>query len=144
MLLALSLVACGHENNSAGEDNYSKSSANQSVSSTQNSEKESVKTKSPFVENAVESKREDVQKNTQQDTQTDTQQEATEKEYYDLIKEAWQKQIDYINSIDDPKIKQSVQTSHAAAISKSSELLAAHPEDYEDIDASLAKVLAGE
>lgn len=94
----------------------------------------------------MESKQEDeaVQKNTQQDTKTDTQPEATEKEYYDLIKEAWQKQKDYIDSIDDPKVKQSVQTTNSAAILKSNELLLAHPEDSEAINASLEKVLAGE
>lgn len=146
LLLSLSLVACGQKNNSAGEDNSSKSITSQFVSSTQSSVKESVKTTSPSVENAVESKQEgeDVQKNTQQDTQPDTQQKATEKEYYDLIKEAWQKQKDYIDSIDDPKVKQSVQTAHSAAIFKSTELLLAHPEDSKAIDESLKKVLAGE
>ena len=53
LLLALSLVSCGKENNSSGE--------------------EGEKTTSPSIENAVESKQEDddVQKNTQQDTQED-------------------------------------------------------------------------
>ena len=138
LLLALSLVACGQENNSTREDNSSKPSGSQSVSSTQSSVKESVKATSQSVENAVESKQED------EDVQKNTQQEATEKEYYDLIKEVWQKQRDYIDSIDDPKVKQSVQTSHSAAISKSSELLLAHPEDSKAIDSSLTKVLAGE
>ncbi|WP_411167815.1 hypothetical protein ACH36K_11750 [Clostridium sp. MB05] len=144
LLLSLSLVACGQKNNSSGEDNSSKSSTSQLVSSTQSSVKESVKTTSPSVENAVESKQEDVQKNTQQDTKPDTQPEATEKKYYDLIKEAWQKQKDYIDSIDDPKVKQSVQTTHSAAILKSNELLLAHPEDSKAINASLKRVLAGE
>lgn len=146
LLLSLSLVAYGQKNNSVGEDNSSESSTSQFVSSTQSSVKESVKTTSPSVENAVESKQGDeaVQKNTQQDTKPDTQPEATEKEYYDLIKEAWQKQKDYIDSIDDPKVKQSVQTTNSAAILKSNELLLAHPEDSEAINASLEKVLAGE
>lgn len=146
LLLSLSLFACGQKNNSVGEDNSSESSTSQFVSSTQSSVKESVKTTSPSVENAVESKQGDeaVQKNTQQDTKPDTQPEATEKEYYDLIKEAWQKQKDYIDSIDDPKVKQSVQTTNSAAILKSNELLLAHPEDSEAINASLEKVLAGE
>lgn len=146
LLLSLSLVACGQKNNSAGEDNSSESSTSQFVTSTQSSVKESEKTTSPSVENAVESKKEDevVQKNTQQDTKPDTQPEETEKEYYDLIKEAWQKQKDYIDSIDDPKVKQSVQTTNSAAILKSNELLLAHPEDSKAINASLEKVLAGE
>lgn len=146
LLLSLSLVACGQKNNSVGENNYSELSTNQFVTSTQSSVKESEKTTSLSVENAVESKKEDedVQKNIQQDTKPDTQPEATEKEYYDLIKEAWQKQKDYIDSIDDPKVKQSVQTTNSAAILKSNELLLAHPEDSEAINASLEKVLAGE
>lgn len=146
LLLSMSLVACGQKNNSVGEDNSSESSTRQFVSSTQSSVKESIKTTSPSVENATESKQEeeDVQKNTQQDTQADTQQDSTEKEYYDLIKEAWQKQKDYIDSIDDPKVKQSVQTTQSAAIFKSNELLLEHPEDSDAINASLKKVLAGE
>jgi hypothetical protein len=146
LLLSLSLVACGQKNNSVGENNYSELSTSQFVTSTQSSVKESEKTTSLSVENAVESKKEDedVQKNIQQDTKPDTQPEATEKEYYDLIKEAWQKQKDYIDSIDDPKVKQSVQTTNSAAILKSNELLLAHPEDSEAINASLEKVLAGE
>lgn len=146
LLLSLSLVACGQKNNSVGENNSSELSTSQFVTSTQSSVKESEKTTSPSVENAVESKKEDedVQKNIQQDTKPATQPEATEKEYYDLIKEAWQKQKDYIDSIDDPKVKQSVQTTNSAAILKSNELLLAHPEDSEAINASLEKVLAGE
>lgn len=142
LLLSLSLVACGQKNNSAGEDNSSKSSTSQFVRSTQSSVKESVKTTSPSVENAVESKQENeyVHKNTQQDTQQD----ATEDEYYIIIKEAWQRQKDYIDSIDDPKVKQSVQTSQSAAIMESTGLLIEHPEDSEAIEASLERVLNGE
>jgi len=142
LLLSLSLVSCGQKNNSSGEDNSSKASTSQSVTSTQSSGEESIKTTSPSVENAVESKEkdEDVQKN----TQPDTQQEATEDEYYRIIKEAWQKQKDYIDSIDDPKEKQSVQTSQSAAIMESNRLLIEHPEDSEAIDASLKRVINGE
>lgn len=150
LLLSLSLVGCGEKNISVGEDNSSKSSTSQFVSGIQSSVKESGKTTSPSVENEVESKKEDedVEKNTKQDiqpdTQTDIQQEATEKEYYDLIKEAWQKQREYIDSIDDPKVKQSVQTAHSAAVLKSNELLLEYPEDSKAINSSLKKVLDGE
>lgn len=145
-LLSLLLVACGQKNNSEGEDNSSKSSTSQLVSSTQSSVKESGKTTSPSIENVVESKQEyeDVQKNTQQDMKPDTQPETTGKVYYDMIKEAWQKQKDYIDSIDDPKVKQSVQTSQSAAIMESTRLIIEHPEDSEAINASLEKVLSGE
>lgn len=138
LLLSLSLVACGQENNLAVEDNFSKSGVNQSVSGTQSSEEESIKTTSPSVENAVENKQED------EDVQKNTQQETTEDEYYIIIKEAWQKQKDYIDSIDDPKEKQSVQTSQSAAIMESNRLLIEHPEDSEAIEASLKKVINGE
>ncbi|MGG7214473.1 hypothetical protein ACQPUY_12785 [Clostridium nigeriense] len=54
-----------------------------------------------------------------EDTQSDAKQNPTEDEYYIIIKEAWQKQKDYIDSIDDPKVKQSIQTTNSAAIMKS-------------------------
>ena len=150
LLLSLSLVACGQINNSVGENNSSELSTSQFVTSTQSSVKESEKTTSPSVENSVVSKQTDEgalknkQQDIQPDTQQDTQSELIEKEYYDLIKEAWQKQIDYIDSIDDPSVKQSVQTPESAAIMKSTELLIGHPEDSEAIDVSLKRVLNGE
>ena len=131
LLLSLLLVACGQENNLAVEE-------------------ESIKTTSVSDENAVEKKQEDedVQKNIQQGAQQDieenTQQEAIEDEYYIIIKEAWQKQKDYIDSIDDTKEKQSLQTSQSAAIMESNRLLIEHPEDSEAIEASLKKVINGE
>lgn len=146
LLLCLSLVACGQKSNSAGEDNSSKSSTSSFASGAESSLKENVKTTSPSVENPVASKQEDedVQNNIQQEGKQDTEPEVTEKEYYDLIKEAWQQQKDYIDSIDDPEVKQSAQTAQSAAILKSNELLLAHPEDSNAIDVSLKKVLAGE
>ena len=136
VLLSLSLVACGNSNNSEGEEDSSKSSTSQSVSTTQNSGEESINTTSPTVENSEDNKHEDVQQ--------DTQEESTEDEYYIIIKEAWQKQKDYIESIDDPKEKQSVQTSQSAAIMESNRLLIEHPEDSEAIEASLKRVINGE
>lgn len=146
LLLSLSLVSCGQKNNSSGEDNSFKASTSQSVSSTQSSGEESINTTSPSVENAVEIKEkdEDIPKNTQPGIQQDTQQESTEDEYYRIIKEAWQKQKDYIDSIDDPKEKQSVQTSQSAAIMESNRLLIEHPEDSEAIEVSLKRVINGE
>lgn len=136
VLLSLSLVACGNNNNSEGEEDSSKSSTSQSVSTTQNSGEESINATSPTVENSEDNKHEDVQQ--------DTQEESTEDEYYIIIKEAWQKQKDYIESIDDPKVKQSVQTSRSAAIMESNRLLIEHPEDSDAIDASLKRVLNDE
>ena len=107
---------------------------------------ESIKTTTPSVENSVESELEDeeVKPDTQEDMQQDTQQGGTEDEYYIIIKEAWQRQKDYIESIDDPTVKQSVQTPESAAIMESNRLLIEYPGESEAIDESLKRVLNGE
>lgn len=64
--------------------------------------------------------------------------------YYDSILAAWQRQHDYIVSIEDDAVKQSVQTSHSAAIFEANRLQMEHPEDAAIINESLQKVLAGE
>ena len=61
-----------------------------------------------------------------------------------IIKEAKQHQQDYIDSIDDPKVKQSVQTPYSAAIAESTALYIKYPEDTDTIDAALKRVLNGE
>lgn len=58
---------------------------------------ESIKSTYPSVENSAESELED--EDIKPDTQENTQQYATEDEYYMIIKEAWQRQVDYINLI---------------------------------------------
>lgn len=63
--------------------------------------------------------------------------------YYDAIRAAWQQQQDYIDSIDDDAVKQSVQTSHSAAIFEANRLEMEHPEDADLINESLQKVLSG-
>ena len=68
----------------------------------------------------------------------------TEEEYYIIIKEAKQRQQDYIDSIDDPKVKQSVQTSFSAAIAESTSLYIKYPTDISTIDKALKRVLNGE
>lgn len=147
LILSLALVSCGIKINLIEEDNSSKVSTSESFINTQDSEEESTKTKFSSDENTVE-KDEDIQKSKQPDIQKDTQQdinqESTEDEYYRIIKEAWQKQKDYIDYIDDPKEKQSLQTSQSAAIMESNKLLIDHPEDSESIEASLKSVINGE
>lgn len=88
LLLSLSLVSCGQKNSSLGEDNSSKTSKIQPVSSNENSGEENVKTVSPYIESAVENKQEnkDVQKNTQKDTQIDTQQDTQTDTQEDVTK----------------------------------------------------------
>lgn len=93
---------------------------------------------------SLDSLQSSVKENTQQDTQPDVKQGLTEEEYYIIIKEAKQRQQDYIDSIDDPKVKQSVQTSYSAAIAESTALYIKYPEDTDTIDAALKRVLNGE
>ena len=84
------------------------------------------------------------EENTQQNANEEVKQGLTEEEYYIIIKEAKKRQQDYIDSIDDPKVKQSVQTSYAAAVAESSFLYIKYPEDTDTIDAALKRVLNGE
>ncbi len=93
---------------------------------------------------SLDSLQSSLKENTQQNTQTDVKQGLTEEEYYMIIKEAKQRQQDYIDSIDDPKVKQSVQTSYSAAIAESNALYIKYPEDADTIDAALKRVLNGE
>ncbi len=154
LLLSLLFVSCGNDSNSAGEDNSSKTSTSQAVISTESSQEESIKTTSPSVETTVESKLEDEdvksdtqdtpEENTQQNANEEVKQGLTEEEYYIIIKEAKKRQQDYIDSIDDPKVKQSVQTSYAAAVAESSFLYLKYPEDTDTIDTALKRVLNGE
>jgi hypothetical protein len=107
LLLSLSLVSCGQKNNSSGEDNSSKASTDQSVSSTQGLGEESVKTTSPSVENAVEIKQGDeaVQKNTQQD---ETKNELFSVVEYNTVKEVCEY---YLHGLDvAPRIEPSIIT----------------------------------
>lgn len=61
--------------------------------------------------------------------------------YYSLIKKAQKAQQDYIDSITDSKVKQSVQTAFAAANAEASSLEMENPEDSKIIQESLKKVL---
>lgn len=65
-------------------------------------------------------------------------------EYYVLIKTAWQKQVDYIESIEDPKVKQSVQSSLSAANFEATSLRLENPNDSGLILTALQKVVSGE
>lgn len=87
---------------------------------------------------------EGVKPNTQEYTKQYVTEETTKDEYYIILKEAWQLQKDYVDSIDDPTAKQSVQTPESATIMESNRLLTEHPEDSESIDRSLERVLNGE
>lgn len=103
---------------------------------------EDIKITSPSVENEIENKQmnDTESKNNHQDIQKDS----IENEYYIIMKKAWQQQQDYIDSIDDPKIKQSLQTPESAAIMESNNLLIKYPEDSDAINSNLNKILNGE
>ncbi|MCQ4504539.1 hypothetical protein NON27_30845, partial [Vibrio parahaemolyticus] len=75
-------------------------------------------------------------------TTTETIANESEKtdEYYRLIKQAWQEQSEDINSLTDPKVKQSVQTPSAAANAKASQLELDNPADTQLIQTSLKQV----
>ena len=103
---------------------------------------EDIKPTAPTVENSVESEPEGEDVKT--DRQEGKQEDGTEDKYYIMIKEAWQRQKDYIDSIDDPTVKQSVQTPESAAIMESNRLLIEYPGDYEAIDVSLKRVINDE
>lgn len=134
VVLSLSLVACGQGNDSEKTINSPKANINHSDNSTEGSEMASGENESS--KNTVDSKSENTEENTKD--------EVNEKDYYKLIKEAWQKQKDYIDSVNDPKVKQSLQTTNSAAIFKCNELLLKYPEDADSINSSLNKVLNGE
>jgi len=70
--------------------------------------------------------------------------EAKAEEYYDAISDAWQEQQDYIDSLDDPKEKQSVQTPESAANMEARRLEMESSDDTEIINENLKKVLNGE
>ena len=89
--------------------------------------------------NSEDNNHEDMHQDTQLNIEQYTQEESTEDEYYTIIKEAWQKQKDYIKSIEDSKVKQSVQTSRSAAIMEANRLLIEHPEDSDAINSSLKR-----
>ena len=148
-LSSLSFVACGQKNNSKqsiNSDNNTKQEAKQNPAETENTKQNSKQESKPAeTENIKQnSQQEEKPKTTEtENINQNSQQEEKQEYYYNLIKEAKQKQIDYINSIDDPKVKQSVQTAFSAAIFKANELTLKYPEDSDIINVSLNKLLNG-
>lgn len=80
---------------------------------------------------------------TAEEPTTPAESEVDSDTYYDSILAAWQRQHDYIVSIEDDAVKQFVQTSHSAAIFEANRLQMEHPEDAAIINESLHKVLEG-
>lgn len=93
---------------------------------------------------SLDSLQSSVKENIQQNSQQDVQQGLSEEEYYMIIKEAKQRQQDYIDSIEDHKVKQSVQTPYSAAIAESTALYIKYPNDTDTINRALKRVINGE
>ncbi|MGL5069003.1 MAG: hypothetical protein ACRC6T_14505 [Sarcina sp.] len=112
---------------------------------------EKAESKTENIKSKVEVKTDEVEENIKpevekesekiENTTENAEQKEKEEHYYTLINNAMQKQIDYINSIEDPREKQSVQSSMSAAIGEATLLEINHPEDSEIIQTSLQKVL---
>jgi len=64
-----------------------------------------------------------------------------EDSYYAQIKQAMQKQQDYIESITDPNARQSVQTAYSAGVAEATRLQTIYPEDSDMIESILNKIL---
>ena len=132
------------------DNNYDVSSENNTESTSNSSNNNLNKNQSvdsPLNEyNSESTQNTEVSQDTEspENTQPDVKQGLTEEDYYMTIKEAKQRQQDYIDSIDDSKVKQSVQTADSAAISESTALSIKYPEDTDTIDAALKRVLKGE
>ncbi|MGL4760858.1 MAG: hypothetical protein ACRCWG_05295 [Sarcina sp.] len=125
--------------------------SSESAESKEQETQENAKSKPENIKPKVEVKTDEVEENIKPEVEQESENieditenaEKKEKEehYYTLINNAMQKQIDYINSIEDPQIKQSVQSSIGAAIGEATLLEINHPEDSEIIQTSLQKVL---
>lgn len=81
---------------------------------------------------------------TEETSEDNSENDEKAEEYYDSIKAAWEEQQDYIDSIDDPDVKQSVQTPYSAAIAESTRLEMENPDDVEIIRESAKKMVDGE
>lgn len=64
-----------------------------------------------------------------------------EDSYYAQIKQAMQKQQDYIDSLTDQNAKQSVQTAYSAGVAEATRLQTIYPDDSDMIESMLNKIL---
>lgn len=138
LLAALFLTACSSNDSKKSTDNKSDmkvqtNSTKKDITQTQTDE---VKKDSSIQAQTDESKQGD------NNTQKNTQQEETKRDYYASLKDVWQRQKDYIDSIDDPITKQLVHTMEDATIAESKLLLLGNPKDTKVINEALQKILA--
>ena len=152
ILELLLLAGCSNSGVDRTSSSTDQTSTQITKTSTENSQNSTTKEKEnqPIsnVESTGNNPAEDsnVQEIKDSSTTTETIANESEKtdEYYRLIKQAWQEQSEYINSLTDPKVKQSVQTPSAAANAKASQLELDNPADTQLIQTSLKQVLNGQ
>lgn len=96
-----------------------------------------------YVQEYPNSAEDTADEDTEETSEDNSENEEKAEEYYDSIKAAWEEQQDYIDSIDDPDIKQSVQTPESAANMEARRLEMDNSDDAEIINESLKKVLDG-
>ncbi|MDA9470055.1 hypothetical protein [Enterococcus sp. 5H] len=151
LLFSLLSVGCSKKQPTKTEDSdfqikQSESTTKKSESTTEvtsSSTSESI-VSSSIVQQTTASLENEVQEQVYPEVVDNTNEENetnSENYYYNFIKDVKQRQVDYINSIEDPHIKQSVQTSQSAAISASNSLLLENPRDADIIKEALQKVL---
>lgn len=147
LLLSVSLISCGQKEK-VSDSNKPSNEIENSINKEDTNSKADNDTDLKEDDNVNLDTDIKEDNNVNPDTNTDLKEETnikqslTEEEYYKLIKDAKKRQQDYIDSIDDPNIKQSVQTSYAAAVSESSVLYLNYPDDTGTIDAALNRVLS--
>ena len=111
-------------------------------SKTNSSSKESSQSTTKLIRES--SKETQTKQASSTELSSSSRQQSSENIYYVQLKKAWQDELDCINSISDPHIKQAVQSPESAAIFKSNELVNQHPEDTSVINENLKKVLSGQ
>ncbi|MEO1769242.1 hypothetical protein [Candidatus Enterococcus ferrettii] len=68
----------------------------------------------------------------------------TQDYYYNQMKVSWQRAQDYRDSINDPEMRNSVQTPDGAVNGEYSQLLVEHPEDEQQINDAYQRIMRGE
>ena len=146
------LASCGNNNNSSHSSSTSSSSvaisssdSNKSITMSSSSTPTGTDTTSTET-GSVTSSNNHSTNSTESGSLASSNSQPTnslESDYYQAIKDAWNKQSKYISSIEDPQVKQSVQTPNSAATAEATKLQMEHPEDSERIESVLKHVLSG-
>ncbi|MFK4965178.1 hypothetical protein [Lactococcus garvieae] len=156
VLSSFSLAACSSNKQEGGkktepkteeknkEINSNKTISSEAVMEGNISEGKQSTTNSSSIEEGVGSQNSSShsgQKNTTENPQSEERVNKLE-HYKTLIRNAKEKQRAYINSINDPKIKQSVQTADSAAIGEATRLQIENPKEGDIVEEALKIVIA--